>query len=193
MNKQKIIVKPESANLWWGIYGFCEKVGWEDLNLFYENEERIGGVCLNTKAYLRNAIPDLKKDPEEVFFLNAIENYLLDDKCHYWYYYDIDREDEAFYEVPYKAPKNEKGIKPRFMDIWHPDEGISLSTIESAVNDFIQKHLDIDEYEIEIQNIVSLEESFESFKENEDLFGGETPVGITFTDELIEELSNEWK
>ena len=192
MKKNKIIVRPESANLWWGIYGFCEKIGWEDLNLFYKNDERIGKVCLNSKNYLRAGLDDLKNDPEEKEFVDTIEKYLVDNKCHYWYYYD-DKDDKDFYEVPYFAPQNDKGVKPRFMDIWHPDDRIGISTIETGVKAFAKKHLRIDDCEIEIQNGESFEESLRSFKENEEFFGGDSKVKVSFSDELIEELSKHWK
>lgn len=192
MKKVKIIVKPRSANFWWGIYGFCEKTGWEDLNLFYDNGERIGGICLNGKGYLRAGLDDLKNDPADKKLVEAIEKYLDDDKCHFWYYYD-DKDDEDFFEVDYLAPKNNKGVKPRFMDIWHPDEGIGISTIETGVNAFAKKHLDKEAYEVEIQNVESFEESLKSFKENEEVLGGDSKVEIKFTDDLIEDLSQHWK
>jgi hypothetical protein len=192
MDKQKIIVRPESSNLWWGIYGFCEEVGWEDLNLFYENNERIGGVCLNTKAYLRDALQYLREDPEEKEFIEAIESYLMDSQCHYWYYYD-DKNDADFYEVTYNAPQNKQGIKPRFTDIWHPDEGIRLSTIKSAVSTFALDHLEIANCQVEIQNGESLEEALNSFDEHKKLFGGETPIKISFSDDLIKELAEHWQ
>lgn len=191
-NQIKIIVRPESADLWWGIYGFCEKTGWEDLNLFYENDERIGGVCLNTKAYLRTALEDLKNSPGQEDFVDLIEQYLADNKCHYWYYYD-DKNSDDFYEVPYTAPKNDKGVKPRFMDIWHPDEEIGLSTIETGVKTWAKQHLNIEDCEIEIQNEVPFEESLESFKEAEELFGDGSNIDIKFADELVDELSQYWK
>jgi len=158
MKKNKIIVRPTSSNLWWGIYGFCEKTGWEDLNLFYENHERIGSLCLNSKSYLRAGLDDLKNDSEEKEFVDAIAAYLADNKCHYWYYYD-DKDDEDFYEVNYIAPKNAKGVKPRTMDIWHPDEVIGISTIESAIKTWAKEHLKIDDCEIKIENEESFEES----------------------------------
>ncbi|MGB3467474.1 MAG: hypothetical protein WBA74_19470 [Cyclobacteriaceae bacterium] len=191
MIKSKIIVRPTSANLWWGIYSFREKTGWEDLNLFYENEERIGGLCLNCKGYLRAGLDNLKNDPEEKDLAEAIEKYLSDNKCYYWYYYDK-KDDEDFYQVPYLAPKNNKGVKPRFMDIWHPDEAIGLLTIESAIKTWAKEHLEIEECEIEIQNEDSLEESLSSFMEDEALFGDNSKVEIKLADKLIDELSQYW-
>lgn len=192
MEKVKIIVRPESANLWWGIYGFCEKTGWEDLNLFYDNEERIGGVCLNSKGYLRVGLEELKNEPDEKEFVEAVENYLADKKCHYWYYYD-DKAAEDFYEVPYSAPKNDKDVKPCFMDIWHPDEGIGISTIESGIKAWAKEHLEIEDCEVKIENDESLEDSLKSFEDNKNLFGGESKIEIKFSDDLVEELSQHWK
>ncbi len=192
MRKDKIIVRPESANLWWGIYGFCGKIGWEDLNLFYENEERIGGVCLNGKGYLRANLDDLKEDPEMRGFVEEVEKYLADNKCYYWYFYD-DKDDEDFYEVSYLAPLNDKGVKPRFMDIWHPDEVIGISTIETGVKAWAKEHLKVEDCEVIIENNESLEDSLKSFEENEKLFGGDSKMEIKFSDDLIEELSQCWK
>jgi hypothetical protein len=192
MEKRKIIVRPQSSTLWWGIYGLCEEVGWEDLSLFYENGEKIGKVCLNTKGYLRAGLEDLREDPEEKEFVKAIESYLTDDKCHYWYYYD-DKNDADFYEVTYNAPQNNQGIKPRFTDIWHPDEGIRLSTIKSGVSAFALKHLEIANCQVGIQNGESLEEALKSFEEHKELFNVETPIKISFTDDLIKELAEHWQ
>lgn len=114
MNKMKLIVKTGSANLWWGIYGFCEKTGWEDLDIFNDKEEKIGAFCLNTKRYLRSGVEDLRTDPGELEFVQAIDKYLEDNRIHYWYYYN-DSSCENFYEVLYSAPLNEKGENP---DIW---------------------------------------------------------------------------
>ena len=187
----KLIVKPTSSNLWWGIYGLTEKIGWEDLSIFYKSGQRIGGVCLNTKQYLRAGLDDLREEPEEAGFVKAVESYLKDDQIHYWYYYDK-RESKDFYEVPYKAPKNSEGVKPRFLDIWHPHEAIGISTIKSAVKEFAKKFLEINDCHIQIENIEEFEESIKTFEEEEKLFGSDNPMKIGFTPELIGELSILW-
>ena len=191
-DKVKIIVRTESLTLWWGIYGLCEKAGWEDLELFYENKERIGAVCLQSKGYLRAGLTDLRNDPDEQSFVEAVEKYLVDDKCHYWYYYS-DGDDEDFFEVPYLAPKNDKGVKPRFMDIWHPDTGIGISTIETGIKTWAKGHLGIETCEVHIENGESLEESLKSFKENENLLARGSIIKVEFSEEVIEELSRYWK
>lgn len=179
--------------MWWGIYGLTEKVGWEDLNIFYENGEQVGVFCLNTKGYLRANLDDLKSKPSESEFAKAVEDYLNDNKFYYWYYYGK-REDEDFYEVPYEfAPRNEKGVKPRFMDIWHPDENIGISTIKTAVKEFGRKFLNQEITNIKIENVETFEEAIKSFEENKELFGSENPVRISFSEELLDELSNHWE
>ncbi|AZA49616.1 hypothetical protein EG346_16150 [Chryseobacterium carnipullorum] len=191
MNTKKIIVKTESSNVWWGIYGLCDKAGWEDLQLFYESDERICVVCLNTKGYLRNALDDLLHQEDEKDFSEAVQHYLSDEVCHYWFYYD-EPDDEDFQEVDYDAPKNEKGIKPRFMDIWHPDEGIDLKTIETAVSSFAKDFLGIENCIVEVVHEESLEESIKSFKIHQESLG-EGNVYIRFSNELVLELSERWK
>lgn len=192
MKDKKIIVKTESSNLWWGIYGFCDKTGWEDLSLFTEDDKLICGVCLNAKAYLQTELKNLKNNIEEKEYLEAIGNYLKDDKCHYWYYYD-DAHHEEVLEVEYNAPKNSKGVKPRFIDIMHPDRGIGLSTIKTGIKAFAKKHLGIDDCEVEIECGENFEESLKSFKENEKRLGGKFNVIEKFTDELIDDLSEYWQ
>ncbi|MFK7904259.1 MAG: hypothetical protein AB8B69_03995 [Chitinophagales bacterium] len=194
MEKVTIIVKTISYDLWWGIYGISYKSLWEDIEFFYEDGERIGSGCLNTKSHMRPSLEDLKNNPKEKEFVLAIEKYLADDKCHYWFYYTSEPMDsEEFYEVPYNAPKNDKGIKPCFIDIWHPDERIDLSTIETGTKHFAANFLGITDCIVKIEGKVSYEEALGSFKENEAIFGGSEPVQATFSDELIDELSTQWE
>lgn len=191
MKNNKIIVRTESSNLWWGIYGFCDKTGWEDLNLFDENNELIGGVCLNAKSYLQTEMESLRDDIEEKKYVEAIENYLEDNTCHYWYYYNNHNEEVP--EVPYTAPLNAKGAKPRFIDIWHPDKGIGISTIKTGVKAFAKRHLGIENCKVEVKCGETFEESIKSFRQNEEMQGRSTGTFVKFTDELVNELSKYWK
>lgn len=191
MKDKKIIVKTESSNLWWGIYGFCDKTGWEDLNLFDENDRFIGGVCLHAKEYLQTELENLIHITDEKEYVEAIGNYLEDDKCHYWYYYDNDNEE--VHEVPYKAPLNANGEKPKFIDILHPDKSIGLSTIKTGIKAFAKKHLGIENCEVEIECGETFGASLKSFKENEKLLGRKFSAIEKFTDELIDDLSQYWQ
>ncbi|RTQ47816.1 hypothetical protein EJV47_18015 [Hymenobacter gummosus] len=173
------------------MYGLTDKTGWEDLELFHENGQRIGGVCLNAKRYLRAHLPDLQADPTEREFAQAIQRYLADTVCHYWFYYD-EPGSEDFYEVPYDAPRNASGIKPRFADIWHPDERVGLSTVQEAVREFARAFLGIENCEVEVTDAEPLETAIATFKEHERLFGGANPVEIHFADNVVAELAEAW-
>lgn len=191
MNKTKIKVTSESYNLWWGVYGFCEKVGWEDITIYDENGEKLAKASINSKDYMQSAIEDLEEEPGEKDFVLAIKNYLSANECVFWYFYN-DKEADDFYEVDYLAPRNEKGVKPRFVDIWHPDDGIDLESIKTGVESFLKKHFAMEEVDIEIESNVSIEEAYESFIEHEKMFAGDSPVEIKFSDEIVEKLSKDW-
>lgn len=191
MEKVKLIVKTETASLWWGIYGFCEKTGWEDVNIFNDRDEKVGAFCLNGKRYLRNTVENLRSDPADANFALAVDNYLADDKIHYWYYYN-DAFDEDFFEVAYDAPRNEKGEKPRYLDIWHPHESIDLSTIEHAVKDFAGRFLKLSNIDIQIEEGEGFEESLKSYQEHIKHFGPDGQINVAFTDELVKHLSALW-
>lgn len=191
MKNKKIIVRTESTNLWWGIYGFCDKTGWEDLNLFDQDDKFIGGVCLNAKAYLQTELENLRHITDEKEYVEAIGNYLEDDKCHFWYYYD--NGNKEVHEVPYKAPLNANGERPKFVDILHPDKGIGLSTIKTGVKAFAKAHLGIENSEVEIECGETFEESLKSFKKNKKLLGRDLNISKKFADELIDDLGQYWK
>lgn len=175
-----------------GIYGLTEKIGWEDLILFFEDGRRIGRVCLQTKQYIRDGWDDVKKVKGAGDLAKAMEHYLNDNQFHFWYYYP-NKGDEDFYEVPYAyAPKNKHGIKPSSIEIWHPDEQIGISTIKSAVKEFAQVFLHIENCTVKIENIEKYTDSIRSFTENEQFFGGAKPVQIAVSQEVITELSHLW-
>jgi hypothetical protein len=187
-----LIVKPTSSNLWWGVYGLTEKVGWEDLNIFHDNGEKIGRVCLNSRQCLRSELSALKNNQEDKDHATAIQQHLKGNQIDFWYYYDT-KGSEGFHEVPYKAPKNEAGIKPRYLEIWHPHESIGIATIESAVKEFAKAFLEINDCQVQIECIEELEDAIKSFEGNEELFNSDNSINIEFSTELIIELSTLWK
>lgn len=191
MSNREVIVKPESSNLWWGIYGFCEKVGWEDLTLSYSTGESIGKVCLNGKSYLRLGLAELLNDENEKEFVEAVRVYLAGNECHFWYYYRL-QDDKDSNEISYKAPRNELGLKPHLTDIWHKDEHIGLSTIKSGVSEFMRQHVGNDNYDVVIRNVESWEDSLKSFQEHQETMVKSSNFQYVFTDELVSELSELW-
>jgi len=192
MMKYKIIAKTNSYNLWWGIFDLCEKVGWEDLSLFNEKDEKLAAFCLCSKGYLLHAKETLTNDPEEKEFVEDIERFLKTDSVHFQYWYES-KDDKYFYEVPHDAPKNIDGIKPSYIEVWHTDEGIDLETIKDAVAAFCRKFLHFDNHiDIMIEENVSFEEALESFKEHLSCFHNGI-VQYKFSEELISHLQNRWR
>lgn len=167
----EIIVKTESYNLWWGIYGLCEKTGWEDIVLFDDKGFRIGGLCLHTKNYLREALKDFDTIYDNNKLKKDIKNHLAGNTLSYRYFYFDSVEDEDFFEVPYDAPRNDNGIKPNYIEIWHTDEGIDLNTIEDTVKKFAEKFLNTHECKITIECNVTLEKAIETFKNEQEIWG----------------------
>jgi hypothetical protein len=92
-----------------------------------------------------------------------------------------------FSEVPHDAPRNQKGDKPFYIEIWHPDEGIDISTIQSAVNDFAKTFLKLDNVDIQI-NEVEFDVSLNSYMKQ----GHDDQFEVVFTDDLVKKLSVLW-
>jgi hypothetical protein len=185
MTAAKIVVRTTSANLWWGVYQITSKTGWEDLYLFNENGENLAWFCLETKSHLWASLEAEKDDLDSLEFTNAVRSYLKDNKYHYWFTYG-DKDSDNFYEVDFDAPKNHDGSKPNYIEVWHPDDSISLYTIIEAVKNFAQVFLKLSNCEVEIEDIPTLETSIESFTTRV------VPGEIKFSDELIEQLSQVW-
>ncbi|MEI7635743.1 MAG: hypothetical protein WCJ37_00425 [Syntrophus sp. (in: bacteria)] len=191
-DEKKIITKIESYNLWWGIFGLCEKVGWEDLSLFNEKDEKLAAFCLCSKGYLLHVKETLTNDPEEKEFVEDIERFFKTGSVHFQYLYKS-KDDKYFYEVPYDAPKNIDGIKPSYIEVWHPDEGIDLETIKDAVAAFCRKFLQFDNHiDIMIEEDISFEEALESFKEHV-VCCHDGDIQYKFSEDLIAELQKRWQ
>lgn len=161
MMTEKIIVKILSANFWWGVYGFDEKTDWEDIDLFYENGDEIGSVCLNARSYLRDGIDQLKEKESEKDFVAAIESFLAGNETQYWYYTDKSG-NQLFHEVNFDDTDPKR--KQQFMDIWYPVEDLDLNTVENAIKEYALKVLKIDNCIIEIENYPS-EEALKSYND----------------------------
>ena len=189
MKARKIIVKaPYSCSLGWGIFGFESLSYWEDLYLYDENDVFIGGLCLNAKKCVKydlDVTNKTKMEHKDFDFINAAEAFLKDNKTYYRYFYDeIGSHD--FYEVEFDAPKNEKGVKPRFIDIWHQDDGIEISTIENATKEYLEKFMGWENCVVEVEFTDTLESAFEEFIKYKKV------DEIEFSDEVISKLATLW-
>ncbi|MBB3151688.1 hypothetical protein FHS16_001734 [Paenibacillus endophyticus] len=189
--QKNIYVEISSFNYWWGIYGFSDLEGWEDI-VFYEKTDqdyiRLGSTCVCTKNYLRDGLEDLENDADELDFVIKIKEHLIGNEIHYHYYYDSPN-DEDFFELSYEnLPKNEYNIKPRSFEIWHPDEVINQKTITECVKVICSRFLNIEAANIEYYEAITFEEASASYLEEQSRWV--SAKDFVFTDELIDNLMN---
>ncbi|MFT4663535.1 MAG: hypothetical protein ACI8YQ_000641 [Polaribacter sp.] len=191
MKLKKLIVKTSSERFWWGVYGLMFKNGYEDIDVYDETGALIDRIHLRAKGYLRAGLRFLKDDAKQLDYAIAIEKYLEDDQYYFWYYYDEVGDNDLF-EVDYNAPRNKDGVRPKSIEIWNPEEGIGASTIKDCVKEFARRFLMINDCEIELDSIRTIDESIESFRVNQELNSKEASIKINLSPALIYELSKLW-
>ena len=184
----KLIVKTTSCDIWWGIYGLTGKSGWEDLHISYENGEKLCTICLNAKVYLRAGLKELNDSPEQADFIDAVKTYLADNKIHYWHY-----PGEQVDEATSPATESENGFKISFMDIWHPDEVIGISTIKTAIQAFAMKFLAIENCEVTFDHVMPLEEAVSTLEETYRLAGYAIPKRRKLSKKSLGEIAEMWQ
>lgn len=187
-----IYVEVRHFDFWWGVYGLAEKTGWEDVIMYVKKGKgfsKIEYMCLCTKSYLRNGLKSLENDSDEKEFAERIRKFIDNDEIMYHYYYDS-VQDEDFYEVPFEAERNQHNIKPRSIEMWYPSQRIDYNVLEQSVKAFLKKFLDMDVLKIEYKDIVSEKDALESYIETIEQWAN--CKGITFSDELVQQLEDEW-
>jgi hypothetical protein len=180
-------------NYWWGIYGLTGKVGWEDINLFDKNNHeysKIAHTCICSRTYLENCLAELEEDIDEKEYTCEIKEFLNRNQTLFQYNYDKS-ENEDFYEVPFEAERNEKGIKPCYIETWHMSRSIDEAVIKECVILFCKKFLNSSVDEVIFKDIVSVGEATNEYIEQCELFGG--GLEMIFSDDLVKQLEVEWK
>lgn len=178
---------------WWGIYELAKKTSWEDITIYTKKGNRfkkIGWVCICTKPYFENSIEELEKDIEERDFVKKIKRFLSSNEIKYHYYYD-NPQNANFYEVPFEAARNQINVKPRSIEIWHPDSGIDKATVDGCVKDYLKKFLDINVKKVQYKYTVSMEEAIVEYAK--EIKQRQECQGISFSDELVKALENKWQ
>lgn len=193
MISNQIYVSIESMNYWWGIYGLTDKAVWEDINIYNKiNHEyiKVARTCICTRAYLENCLEELKEDIDEKEYVNEIKTFLNGNEILYHYAYD-EPENKDFYEVPFEAERNERGIKPCYIEIWNTNRLIDEAVVKDCVILFCEKFLNLSVDEVIFKDVVSIDEATEDFIKYCKLF--EEGFKMTFSDELLIQLEEEWK
>lgn len=187
-----LYIKTNSYDLWWGIHGISRLTGWEDVSFYDSNEtnsNRIGYTCICTKAYMGSGFEDLEEDPDERDFVEHIKDYLQDNRIHFHYCFD-NPADEDFYELPYNnLPLNELGVKPRYVEMWHPNEGIDKQVIEDCVKEFCCKFLNTRINKIHYINPISFDEAITSYKKYQQQIGATIEISETLIQDMTKKLS----
>lgn len=118
-----------------------------------------------------------------------LNNFLKYKKVAYKYWYDDSRNDD-FYEVPFEAKRNELGIKPSYIEIWHPNSVIDEQVIKECVVLFCEDFLKISIEEVIFKSIVSIEEAIQEYIKECKLFSN--GINIKFSESLISKLEEKW-
>lgn len=173
MSCNQIYVSIESMNFWWGIYGLTHKEVWEDITLYNKiNNEyiKLANTCICSRAYLETCLKELEDDMNEADFVNEIINFLSGNEIRYHYTYD-EPENKNFYEVPFEVERNERGIKPCYIEVWNTNKLIDEVVIKECVIVFCKKFLHIIVDEVIIKDVVSLEEATNEYIKHCEMFG----------------------
>lgn len=192
--KQEIYVDVRHADFWWGIYAFTILTDWEDL-LFYEKKgdvfEHIGSTCVCSRRYLENGLEDLADDPREKNYVERVKQFLQSDVLTYRYWYD-ELGSEDFHEVAFEAERNGKGVKPRYIEMWYPGDGIDIHAVETCTIAFCSKFLHRSVDTVLFKNIPPFEQAADGYREHVARLGNGS-VQIAFTEGLVEALAEQWK
>ena len=184
-----IYIKTKSYDLWWGIYGLTSLTGWEDITFFdslEQNATRIGYTCICTKNYLGSGLKDLEEDPDEKEFVEEIREYLEANTIHYHYCFNSPSDDD-FFQLSYNnLPLNELGVKPSYIEMWHPNDGIDKQVLEECIKEFCVKFLDAKINRIHFIEPINIDEAISSYKEHTRRITGN--IEIEFTDNLIQDM-----
>lgn len=191
---QEIYVEVRHLDFWWGVYGFTRATDWEDL-IFYEKQAdalvRIGDVCACSRRFLGHGLADMKADPYEKDFAEKIEQFLQRETIVYHYFYS-EPNDKDFYEVPFEAQRNDRGIKPCAIDLWYPEDGIDIAAVETCTRAFCEKFLKKHVDTVLLQDAPPFEQAANEYREHAARFRN-GPVPVVFTEEVVESLATHWK
>ena len=183
MSKKKLIIRTTSYNFWWTNYGLSECAGWEDMWIFDENGNYISFVCVQTLPYLEATKQELEMDNEFDEYYNEVTHFLKNKNTYYKFYYADKNDIENFYELPFNAPKNDKGIKPTSFEIWINRKTLNMVSAIFALKEFAKDFLGINDCQIGFEKVMSLDEALKNI-EKETVFNQ-----VEFSNDVVNKLS----
>lgn len=191
MNEKNIVVSSSSNNFLWGYYGFCEFPSWEDFRIYHSDNDKlteIGKICVCTRNYIKyslEVVDEAEDDDDDGEYVSELRSFLESDEIRYRFYYD-DINDEDFYEIPYDAPRNEIGVKPRSIELWLPYDNMDIQNCENAIKDLCLKIYKTNPTTIKFDLFEDKESAYGDFIKYEELFGN--GVQISFSEEVINDI-----
>lgn len=150
IHPKDVFAQTESLSFWWSVYGWSPSL-WEDIYISYKDENGVSqysATTIDVKGYVKYCVGDSSeyaKDQLDGFceeFNKSIDELLNAEEMFYGYYYDSPT-DKDFYEVGFDAPRNENGVKPRYIVIYHPAEKIDIKVVKEAVSKYCRDFLGI--------------------------------------------------
>jgi len=184
----EIYLMTSSLRFWWEMNDLVPRTESEDVWLFTKDGDQlveIGEACICSKAYLTSDTSLLMQDEPD--YAERIMQFYQNDKITFYFAYD-EPADKDFYEVPFNAPSNTQGIKPSYVEIWHPADSLNVDVLLDCAGEFCKSLLKIESPEFYILNRMNAEEAKDTF----DKFAGEEPNELYFSETVIDELSAKW-
>jgi len=191
MENIDIYIKIPRWNFWFGYYQLTALTYWQDIILYKKNAKKFKKIAEFTlcsfnyfECETEYLSEDDSGDPNYLEKVNEYINHSANIFCNYIY---DDPTDPDFYEVPFEAKRNEKGVKPSYIELWHPALEIDLYVLKESAIVFCRDFLKINPLKMCWKKKHSLEETVNEFLKNH-----EEPKDIIFTDRLVQELAKEW-
>ncbi len=196
----EVIVETESYNFWWSVYNL-KPSSWEDIVIYVNNtgkKEKHYATTILTKQFFKYVKEhDSEEDQKEECnpFNKNIDELIKEEKMLFGYYYD-NPENSDFYEmVEIIDKRNAHGIRPSYIQIFHPAEQLTLDAVIEAVSQYCVDLLKIKPERISFKDVMPESEArrrydayLEEIKELEEFKKKGGKIKINMTPKFLEQF-----
>jgi hypothetical protein len=163
---KKVYVDVRHSLFWYGVYGFCEKSGHDEVVIYsdLERNNKLAYFEITAKKSLEYLITE---EDESITIREEIKQFLdSSDEVYYYYIYPRDEED-LLDQVKHQAPLNDKGQKPVYIDAWFKHiRNFDLETLGESVKVLMKKFFDEEIDEVEVLDWPDYEEMKMEYEED---------------------------
>lgn len=166
----EVTIEIDSYNFWWGVYNLRPSL-WEDvtMHIYGANKEcKHYATTILTKGFFKCAKAQDSEEyqAKECSPFNKSIDYLIEEKnILFGCYYD-DPNDPEFHEVAEIIyERNAQGIRPSYVQIFHPAEQLNLDTVIEAVSKYCIDLLKIKPERVSFKEIMPESEAKRSYDE----------------------------